>query len=643
MLQPGGGKVPMLADHVIPWLGKAQAGNAAPEKAAVWFQAQTTAIDSLRKAVDRANAADPETRTRRGQILLELADVQQGAKLYKDAANTCNQVLNEKLIVDREQEVLQRLATALHLNAEYAESDKVCDRFRQAHPKSPLLSAVLFRHAENAAFAALAIENNPSAPNRVQELARLRDEAVKRYQALVDKFPESPHINLARYGLAMGHYRKGDVEKAHDLLEKVPPADRTGDLAAVPYVLADCCIRLAPTEAPDAVAAGKLTEQMNKAIELLTTFVSTQEKAAEAPDALLKLGFCYLRLVEVTAQPPEKAKVLASARTAYEQLMQKYPNAPQKAIATFERAACLAQAGDVNNAIAGLRPFADAPLKDTPIAPMAILRLATLLRGQNRATEAATFLTNCRQAHEANLLKDPARASGVPMLQYHQGLALKEAGKLADARQAFDAIVRTYPNAPEAFEAALRNGQCLKDEGRQKVEEARKLLAQPGRKPEQQNQDRALMAQGFQLLGESVRYLEAQAEQIRQKKADSPLRARMLYDAAWAARALAEQEIEATRERLVQERWQKLKEDVAKKTPQGQPPPFVPPPVVLLSAVPLQESEKKVRILYQSLITAFPDLETNADARFELAELLSERNEHDAATKLLQEALDREP
>jgi cellulose synthase operon protein C len=345
----------------------------------------------------------------------------------------------------------------------------------------------------------------------------------------------------------------------------------------------------------------------------------------------------------VTAQPPEKAKALASARTAYEQLMQKYPKSPQQPIAAFERARCLAQANDINGAIDALQRFADAPLKDAPVAPMAILRLATLLRGQNRAADAVTRLAACRQAHEQNLLKDPARAGWVPLLQYHHGLALKESGKLADARQAFDGVVRTYPNAPEAFEAALRNGQCLKDEGKQKVEEARKLLAQPGRKPEQQNEDRARMAQGFQLLGESVRYLEGQADQIKQKKADSPLRARMLYDAAWAARALAEQEVETARDKIKQERWQKLKDEVAKKTPQGQQPHFVPPPDVPLSAVPLQESEKKVRTLYQSLITAFPDLETNADARFELAELLSERSEHAAATKLLQEALDREP
>src|SRR5262249_12532059 len=137
ILQPLADKQPALADQALLWLGKAQAGSGNPENAAAWLQAQKTAIDTLRKAVDRAKKPDPEVRTRRGVILLEMIDIQQGAKLYKDAANTCNQILNEKLIADREQEVLQRLVTALHLNGEYAESDKVCDRFRQAHPKSP--------------------------------------------------------------------------------------------------------------------------------------------------------------------------------------------------------------------------------------------------------------------------------------------------------------------------------------------------------------------------------------------------------------------------------------------------------------------------------------------------------------------------
>src|SRR5207248_5156904 len=118
-----------------------------------------------------------------------------------------------------------------------------------------------------------------------------------------------------------------------------------------------------------------------------------------------------------------------------------------------------------------------------------------------------------------------------------------------------DNVVKQFAARPEAAEAALRLGQCLKDEGLQKAEAARKLLAQPGRNPQQQAQDGAALADGFRLLGEAVTYLEAQAKQLeQQKKAGSPLRARMLYDAAWAARALAGQEVETARDKLRQER-----------------------------------------------------------------------------------------
>src|SRR5262249_33446233 len=207
------------------------------------------------------------------------------------------------------------------------------------------------------------------------------------------------------------------------------------------------------------------------------------------------------------------------------------------------------------------------PVQAPAVRPMAGLRLAPLPRGQNKAAEAATVLAACRQAHEANLQKDPARSAWLPLLQYHHGLALKEAGKLGEARQVLDAVVRQFPNAPEAAEAALRNGQSLKDEGLQKVEQARKLLAPPRPRPAQTAQDRGLPDDGIKLLGDAVRYLEGQAEQLKQKKADSPLRARMLYDAAWAAQALAEQEVESARERLRQERWQRLKDAAARRTP----------------------------------------------------------------------------
>lgn len=66
-------------------------------------------------------------------------------------------------------------------------------------------------------------------------------------------------------------------------------------------------------------------------------------------------------------------------------------------------------------------------------------------------------------------------------------------------------------------------------------------------------------------------------------------------------------------------------------------------PVVARTAIAVQPAETSAREQYQALIAGFPDLALNIDARFELAELLEERGEHDRAIKLLREALDREP
>ena len=69
------------------------------------------------------------SRLRRGDILLELADTQQLAKQHKEAANTYNQLLNEKLLPAREEEILQRQIAAVHLAGDYNGSDQLCQRF----------------------------------------------------------------------------------------------------------------------------------------------------------------------------------------------------------------------------------------------------------------------------------------------------------------------------------------------------------------------------------------------------------------------------------------------------------------------------------------------------------------------------------
>src|SRR5262249_766790 len=152
----------------------------------------TDALAILRQAAERAQQAgmDPETRERRGEILLEIADTQQMLNQYKDAAGPYNQVLNEKVLPRREEEVMQRLITARPLAGDYNESDKACARFQEKFPQSPLRPAVLFRFAENNYFRTLVAEKNPNAAERAKEVARLQDETLKRYQAVIEKFPE---------------------------------------------------------------------------------------------------------------------------------------------------------------------------------------------------------------------------------------------------------------------------------------------------------------------------------------------------------------------------------------------------------------------------------------------------------------------
>ena len=107
----------------------------------------------------------------------------------------------------------------------------------------------------------------------------------------------------------------------------------------------------------------------------------------------------------------------------------------------------------------------------------------------------------------------------------------------------------------------------------------------------------------------------------------------MLYEAAWGSRVLAEPEIEAALASIALEMRKKMNAPSVK----------FPLPEMSLDKVPLQPSEKKARGLYKTLIDQAGDLPIATEARFELAELLAQRNEHDAAMQLLNDVLDKEP
>lgn len=588
MLQPLT-NTPRVADQAFFWLGKAQAGLAAavdPNNPNLRTQTFNTAINSIRTAADRANGGDAEAKARRPVYLLELADTQLAAKLPKDAAGTYEVILNEKQLPARAEEVLQRLIDAHHLAGDIQKSEERIAGFKQQFPNSPLAPLVVFRAAENAYAKAdaLAKQNKPA------EAKTGFTDAATKYAEVVTKFPEFERVNRAKYGQALCFLAQEDYEKATKALEGIPAAERNGDLSAVSYVLADCLIRTAPAKAEDALQDNMLREKLVAAAGHLDAFIAANPKAEQTPDAILKFGYCQKRLGIQLAPGNERNDALNKARAAFERLPREFPTSNLTGTAALERAKVLVLQGDKGNAINALRGFNADPLQKSPVAPLGLIYLATLLREQNQAPEAVKTLAEARQKFEQGLT-----AAGVPklewvaLLRFHHGVALFETNKPTEARTAFEQSAQAAPALPVAVEASLKGTQCQIEEVKAKIAAIEKQKQQPNLKPEQ---IAAFDAQIKATKGEFAnvaKLFEQRAEQFRQGHPQSEARARLLYEAAWAYRAAG-----------------------------ADPAPA-----------------------YAKLIEQFGGLSLSVEARLELAELVSEKKPDDAI-KLLKEAAEAE-
>ncbi|MBA4190138.1 MAG: hypothetical protein C0467_19310 [Planctomycetaceae bacterium] len=583
---------PKLADQALYWLGKAQLGQALAtdiNNPNLRNQLFTNSLNNLRMAADKANqfgGQDPDAKARRPEIMLELADALLTANQPAPAAQVYDQITNEKLLPTRAEEILQRAATAFHLAGDVNNSEARIATFRQQFPNSALTPLVMYRSAENAFRKAedIAKQNNPAATKAAYI------EAAKKYEEVVAKFPEFERLSRARYGLGLCLLAQEDWEKAASALDAIPGPDRNGDLAPVSYILADCLIRLAPAKAEDALQDNMLREKLSAAAGLLDGFVAGNPKSEQAPDALIKYALCQKRLGIQLAPGNEKNDAFNKARGALEKVINDpgYNKSPLVGTAHLERAKVLILQGDKNNAINVLRQFANDPLQKSPVAALAHVTLATLLREQNQFQPAADTLAQARQKFEASLTGD--RADWVPLLRYHHGVALFEAGKPTDARAAFEQAIQAGGTKPIAAEAALKAAQCNVEEIKKKIVEIEKEKAKPNLTPAQIAEiDNKVKAAKGELNNVATQFLQ-RAEQFKAALPASEARARMLYDAAWTARAA-----------------------------DTDPTPA-----------------------YTKLIAEFPDLALAVESRLELAELLAEKKPDDAI-KLLKEAIDKEP
>jgi tetratricopeptide (TPR) repeat protein len=580
---------PQVGAQAHYWIGKARLGIALaadpnnPNDRNAKFQA---AISSLREAIQRTHPADASQRSLRALMVLELADALMNAQQSREAASLYDQLINEKVLPPHKlQEALERSATAYHLAGDLATSEARITTFLQQYPQSPLLPWVLFRSAENASRKAeqLAQQNNPAATQAYQEASR-------KYEELVSKYPEFEKVARARFGLAVCRIALKQYEEAIPALEAIPVPARTQELVVVSYLLADCQLRTAPEKAEDALTDNMLREKLTAAVGQLETFVAAAPKAEQTPDALLKLGLSYKRLATGLPAGNDRNELLNKGRAALERLLREFPQSPVSGAGLLERAKIQALQGDKGGAINTLRQFSGDPWQRSPVAPLAFIHLATLLREQNQAAQAADVLRQAREKFEGPLSNDPARREWVALLRYHHGVAWEEAGKLPEARAAFEQATQSAGNSSLAVEANLKALTCAVTEKRRQLEELRKQRLQPNLPPAQagplDGQIKSVLADLTRLASE----LENKAEQYRTNFPRHPARARMLYEAAWTRR------------------WAEVD----------------PTPA------------------YTRLIADFPQHSLAVDARLEWAELLAEAGKLDDAIQQLRTALEVE-
>jgi tetratricopeptide (TPR) repeat protein len=614
---------PQLADQALTWLARARIAGADPAKPAESEQALNAALDALRRAAQKSaelSKTDADAKARRGSILMDLADTAVLAKQFKEAVTNYELIISEKS--ERAEEAMQREVTALHLGGQYAEADALAAKFEAAYPASTLLPAVLFRSAEGAYLRAVKMTGK-------DEQNKTLVDAVNRYKRVVRKYPEFAYINMARQGLATAHYRLGNYTEAALTFATIADADRVGDLASVPYFMADCLIRGLPPETEDALQAARLIQQAEQAAKLLEQFAAAQEKTPQAPDALLKLGHCYQRVGALMAAPAERTKMLTAAGDAYDRAMKLSDKEPLKSVALFERAKCLALLGDPNGAAGVLTQFQNAPLSETKNAPLALLRLSVLLRAQGKAAEAVAVISKCRTQHEGKLAADPARANWAAMLHYEHALAVKESGKVPEARALFDAVARQFAGKPEGMNAQWRASQCKCEEAAAQLAVARTAASKQGAKPEELAAANKMVETQTDAIRDAAENFQVQAEQIATTASGSEAHLRMLYEAAWCYRLLADAETGAARLKAQRDAQEKAKSGTAAK--QSAEP----------AAIPSAPSEQRTIECYRKIIAAAPDSSVAMQARCELAEMHSAHDEADPAIELLTDALEK--
>ena len=401
-----------------PLLGHANLGRTAR-----WWTAQailrtdgSKPADALAHLQEAAKLPETGAVPSNGELLLALGDVLERSGKPAEAAEEFR-----KLEALNLEEALARRAGALAAAGKLPDAESVAARLEKEFPSSLFAGAVALRLAD-AAFAAGKIE-----------------EAAQRYQKTAGENP------LARYRLAHALVRLNRLPEALAQMRAISEPERTGEMSGVSLLQAEVILRTAPApeDAVEAIGAAALLKDLQEAVSML-------DKAAAAtptPELQMRLAGAIRLAASLMADPAERAAAANKAREMYEAFRGAHAAHPLRPVAEYERANCYALAGDPNQGIQKLERFKADPFAQAPVAPLALLRQGQLYRQVNNPGQAVVVLADCRAKYEAALLKDPARASWVPLLRYHHAAALKAANQAAQATPVLESLIKDFGNS----------------------------------------------------------------------------------------------------------------------------------------------------------------------------------------------------
>lgn len=618
-----------LTDQALLWIGKAHVAAGDPAKPDEYAKSLQAAAESFTKAIGTLEplaATDAEAKKRLVEALLHLADTQMLARKYPDAAANYQQMLALGVTPKRSEELLYRQATALQLAGKYTESDALCAKFKESFPESNLLAEVLFRSAENAFFQAsgLAEQLPRETADREQQIKQAFIGAAGRYQAVVDRAANIPELNLARLGLGASQYRAGDYGAANAALAEIPADEMKSKLSQAALLRSDCLLRLAPVLVEDGTALAKLNTDMDAAIKLLNVFLASNPESPHRPQVLLKLGLCQQLRAENQLNTEERAKGSKLAVATYDTFLQQFGAhtlAPQVMI---EKAKSLIAAGETDAGLAELHKFTQAPLNASPLAPLASLREGIALRAAGKAAEAVTLLDQARKQYEGALLNGgEQQQEQAVLLHFQHGLAVKDTGKDPEAKALMEEFLKRFPDRPEAPEAGLRVGQALLNEAKALLEAAQVALADPNAAQDDQSAAKTKRQNAFRGLDSATQYFE-QVLAMKEKQPNSPVWPRVHYELAWCHRLRFQDHCETE--------MRKQRAEAAKLAARGQT-------AEAEAKIPYHPSEAPMAKHYKAIIEQWPDLPIAVDAQLELAEYLLRRDQRELAVTHLNGAL----